>query len=351
MPIFGHGREDVQRRIGHPSQLGGLKAYTLSEGRANGLRAVDFRTARGLDFTVLLDRGMDISEARFRGMSLCWRGPAGDVAPTFYNPRGLEWLRTFGGGLLVTCGLTNAGPATAEPDETGLHGRYSALAAEKVHLSETWEGDAPVLQVSGIVREAHLFGPQFEVHRTITARGDRAGLALRDAITNIGPRPAPCMVLYHLNTGFPLVDDTTELVLAAAGTEPRDEEAAPGLDDWARMHAPVAGYREQVFFHTLRSDASGNATVAVINRALGLGLRLRYKPAELPQFTEWKMMGEQEYVLGVEPGNCRPLSREVEREAGRLVELTPGESVSMGFELEVMEGAEAVGKLAREAAL
>ena len=40
MSIFGHGRREAERRIGHGSQIGGLKAYTLSEGRAAGVRAV-----------------------------------------------------------------------------------------------------------------------------------------------------------------------------------------------------------------------------------------------------------------------------------------------------------------------
>ena len=77
-------------------------------------------------------------------------------------------------------------------------------------------------------------------------------------------------------------------------------------------------------------------------------MRLRYKPAELPCFTEWKMLGEKEYVLGIEPGNCRPMGREAEREAGRLVELPVGGSVQMGFVLEVVEGM-GLEALAREA--
>ncbi len=165
-----------------------------------------------------------------------------------------------------------------------------------------------------------------------------AGLSLRDVITNVGPRPAPCMVLYHMNTGFPLVDDTTELLLEATKTEPRDADAVPGIKEWAKMQAPVRGYKEQVFFHDVKADPAGYATVMVMNRGLGLGLRFRYLKSELPEFTEWKAMGEQEYVLGIEPGNCRPLTREGERVAGRMVELEPGQQVSMGFELEVVEG-------------
>lgn len=338
MSIFGHDAAHAQQRIGHPSQLGGLKQYTLTDGRAAGIRAVDFRTTAGLDFTVLLDRAMDISEARYQGMSLCWRAPAGDVAPAYYHPKGLEWLRTFFGGLLATCGLTNVGPPTQEADETGLHGRFGACPAEQVSYRAWWEGDVPMLQVSGVIREAVLFGPALEARRTITARGDAAWLQVRDTITNVGARPAPCLLLYHLNTGFPLLDDGSELVLEAEKTEPRDADAAEGIEDYARMHAPVTGYREKVYFHTLRADPDGWATVLLTNPRLKLGLRLRYRPEELPCFTQWKMLGEKEYVLGLEPGNCFPMGREHERAAGRVVALAVGESLRAGFELEVVSG-------------
>jgi hypothetical protein len=321
----------------------------MTEGRAAGVRAVDFRTTAGLEFTLLLDRAMDISEARYRGMSLCWRSLAGDVAPAFYNPKGLEWLRTFGGGLLTTCGLTNVGPATGEADETGLHGRFGAVAAERVSLSEEWEEGRPVMRVSGLLREASLFGPGFEVRRTVTARGDAAWLSVRDTIANIGARRSPCMLLYHINTGFPLLDDGTELVLSGAECEPRDGDVEDGREQWAQMHGPVPGYCEKVYFHTIAAADDGFATVAVLNRRLGLGLRLRYQPAELPHFTQWKMLGDKEYTLGIEPVNCRPMGREVERAAGRLVELDPGQHITAGFEIEVVEGKRAVERLAKEA--
>lgn len=353
MAVFGYDRDAVERRIGHPSQIGGLKPYTLTDGRANGIRAVDFRTTKGLEFTVLLDRGMDISEARYRGMSLCWRSPAGDVAPAFYDARGREWLRTFFGGLLSTCGLATAG-ASGEDDgeQLGIHGRIGASAAERVSLYEDWSmipPERPELKVVGHLREASLFGEHLEMRRTITADGDGAWLEVRDQVVNIGARKSPCMLLYHINLGFPLLDDGAELVTPATKVIPRDGPARDGKEDYARMHGPVDGYAEKVYFHTLQPGSDGHVTCALVNRRIGLGLRLRFNTAELPCFTQWKMLGEREYTLGLEPANCLPLGRSAEREAGRLVELEVGERIEAGFEISVIEGADALDALAEEA--
>ena len=88
-------------------------------------------------------------------------------------------------------------------------------------------------------------------------------------ITNVGSRPAPCMVLYHINLGFPLLDDGTELLLPGTKLEPRDEVAKEGMEEYGKMHAPVVGYEEKVYFHTLRTGADGVASVAVVNREAG----------------------------------------------------------------------------------
>jgi len=102
-------REELLSRTGDMSQLGGVRLVTLADGPERGVQAADVRTRDGLCFTVLLDRGMDIDQAEYRGLPLAWVSPTGPVAPSFYEARGTGWLRTFHGGLLTTCGLTQAG--------------------------------------------------------------------------------------------------------------------------------------------------------------------------------------------------------------------------------------------------
>ena len=75
------------------------------------------------------------------------------------------------------------------------------------------------------------------------------------------------------------------------------------------------------YYHTL----SGKPTVSIYNQDIGKGLNIRFDTKELGCFTEWKMIGEYDYVLGLEPGNCYPDGRNVMREKGMLEFLAPEE--------------------------
>jgi hypothetical protein len=119
-------REHVLRRIGHVAQVGGTRHYTLRDGRSKHVDAIDVDAGSGLCFTVLPDRGLDISLASYKGLNLVYLTPNGEAHPAFYEPEGLGWLRTFFGGLLTTCGLTYLGaPGIDGEQPLGLHGRYS----------------------------------------------------------------------------------------------------------------------------------------------------------------------------------------------------------------------------------
>ena len=45
----------------------------------------------------------------------------------------------------------------------------------------------------------------------------------------------------------------------------------------------------------------------------------------LPCLTQWNMFGQGEYVLGIEPGNCHPVSRAAYLESPGTEYLEPGE--------------------------
>ena len=109
--LFGknYSRRELKQRIGHLSQVAGVRLMQLQEGQEAAVRIADVRSGSGLRFQISLDRGMDISVAEYKGMSLAWRSPQGDVHPSYFDPKGLGWLKSFPGGLMTGCGLTTAG--------------------------------------------------------------------------------------------------------------------------------------------------------------------------------------------------------------------------------------------------
>jgi len=343
MALYGRdeAHKELLKYVGDISQLARVKPYRLVEGHEDQLLAVDMITGSGLEFTVLPGRGMDIAAARYNGSSLAWRSPTGDQHAAFYEPQDDGWLRSFAGGLLVTCGLTWMGASCEDEGRSlGLHGRASHLPATNVHWSGEWNSDDYVLSVTGKVRESLVFGENVQLTRTIRAKMGESRLFIEDRVENLGYQRTPHMILYHINVGFPVLDEHARFLAPSKRAIPRDPDAEEGIVDWHRMQPPTPGYKAQVFFHEMEAEADGSVTTAVVNggRAEGnlMGVSVRYFPAELPCFTQWKMMDCGTYVVGMEPGNARVMGRDIERSEGRLQYLEPGEERCYHLEIGVI---------------
>jgi len=336
-----YSRYDLMRRIGDISQVAGIKTYRLSDGNEKDVDAVDFRTGTGFRFTVLPGRGMDISHAEYNGQSLNWRAPAGDVNASFFEPDGLGWLRGFYGGLMVTCGMTYAGaPCVDEGKSLGLHGRMSYIPARNVWADGEWNGDEYTMWAQGKMREAVIFGENIQVTRKIWARLGESRLYLNDTVENLGFETVPHMYLYHINAGFPVVDECSILLSPSKEVIPRDEEAKIGAEDYYKFQKPASGFKEKVYYHDMTPDAKGHVYVALVNEKFndnqGFGLYVKYTKSQLPRFVEWKMNGEGVYVVGMEPANCYVDGRDKEREKGTLQFLKPGEKREYELEIGVL---------------
>ena len=340
-PLFGRriGKLDLLKRAGDLSQVAGIRMMTLADGPEAGVRIADVRTGSGLRFQVTLDRGMDLSVAEYRGIPLAFRTPAGDVHPSRYEPAGRGWLRTFAGGLMTGCGMTYLGsPSTDGGADLGLHGRLSHLQAAGVSASESWEGDECTLRLSGTLRECAMFGENMLLTRSIETAVGHSLITIRDTVRNEGHGRTPLMMLYHINAGWPLVDEGARLLLPAAKTVPRDPAAEAGLGEARVCSGPVPGFAEQVFYHDCAPDDKGFAEALLENRALSLGLSVRFRRKELHRLAQWKMMGEGTYVMGIEPANCGVGGRESERRAGTLEFLEAGEERSFEVHIGVIDG-------------
>lgn len=343
MKIFGKDlkKDEILKKIGDISQLGSFKMYEFIDGVSRGIRAVDIKSPCGLDMTVLLDRAMDISYLSYKSIPIGWKSATRETSAVYYESRGFELLRTFYGGLLTTCGLTNMGfPSVDEGEELGLHGRISNISGENVCYDGRWKDDRYVMQVTGKVREAKVFGDKLQLERKITTWMDVPKIVIEDTVENIGFIKSPLMILYHVNIGYPVLDSSSTLLEPEAKVTPRDKEAEKGLDNFSNFSEPITGFKEQVYFHDIEKDSKGNANVAIVNEKFdngkGIGIWLKYSKNTLPHLIQWKMMGEGEYVCGIEPANSLVRGRKIEREEKTLKFIEPGERINYRLEFNVL---------------
>ena len=328
------------------SQIAGARACELTGGLAKGVEAVDVKTGTGFEFTVLPGRALDIAWASYKGISVGYMSKTGVVAATYFQEKGFEgFLRNFFAGLLTTAGLTNIGlPCQYGEESLGLHGRIGNIPAEDVRVSQAWQGDEYVIRVAGTVRQAKVFGECLLLHREITTQLGSNALFVRDVVENGGSKPEPLMLLYHCNFGYPLVSAASRLFTSGGRVEPRDATAADGIAEHDRFAEPKAGYAEQCFYHHLGAK-DGKAYAAVFNEELGIGAYVRYVRESLPWFVEWKMLGEHEYVVGLEPATARLDGRSDLERSGQLRSLAPGERRTFEVEIGVLDGRSALDAL------
>ena len=290
--IFGqsYSRRELSRRVGRLDQVAGVRLVTLGDGGGRGVRLLEFRTGTGFAFDVLVDRAFDIGRCELRGVPLAWLSGVGVEGPWFAEPEGLGFFRTFGGGLLVTCGIEHslfmAEDAATQyhypPKQTetfGLHGRISNRPARLVGYGERWDGDECTLYAEGETQVATVFGEQLVLRRRIEARLGESRLHVHDVVENTGHDLTPHMLLYHVNAGFPVVDEGSEILVAATGVAARGNHPVEG---YRRLAAPEAGWVEQVFEHELGGEPEGTVPAGVVNRRLGVGALPGLRPHPAP---------------------------------------------------------------------
>lgn len=326
--VYGADRAELTRRIGTIAQLAKIDRFVEEEGPARGARRIRIVTGGGLEIDIHPDRALDLGQVTYRGVPVAWMSPTGMVAPGLTESRGQEWLRSFGGGLLATCGLDSFGPPTVDDGvEYPQHGRVGVVPATLTRAELV--GDEFI--VAGTVRQTGVFGENLVLERTWTAPLGGSVLRLRDVVRNEGSADSGHMVLYHVNLGWPLLDETAQLELPSREVTPRDADARTGAGRWHQIEPPQAGYREQVFGHDFRD--MGVARVGIDNARIDTRFELRFDTATLPALHQWKMSGEGHYVMGLEPVNVNTFAgRAGAAASGTLPMLKPGRSVEYALE-------------------
>lgn len=316
--------------IGHDSQIYGIEEHRLVGGKGDGMRLLEVNNGKGLELTVSLDRAADISRLRFRGINMSYFSPCGYVAPAYYDSTGSNWLKSFTAGFLTTCGLRAVGsPCVDEGEELPLHGTIANQPAEHAY----WFEENGELVVRALVKDETIFAAKLRMTREIRVSLVENTFTIQDTIENTGDTVQPLEILYHMNMGYPLLDEDSVVEIPSAGVSPRDDHAAEDIENWMKMIKPQAGYVERCYYHKFEKEGKASIYQPKIEQ----GLEISFDAEELDGFVEWKMMGVRDYVLGLECGNCYPDGRDVVRKTGMLKFLAPGEHKTYQVKVRMIE--------------
>lgn len=330
-------KSEWMKRTGDISMVADARESILTSGKADGVKVIDVKTGSGFTFSVLPSRGMDIAWAAYKGMPVSYVSKTGVVHPSYYNKDGFEFLRNFFCGLVTTCGLTYFGaPCVDEGEELGLHGRISNTPAENVSVTKEWEGDEFVIRIRGKVEESCVFHENLVLTREITTKLGAKSVHIKDTVENKGFDEQPLMLLYHCNFGYPVVSEHTVL-LEPEGTRVRARDAEGDMSRYGSFQGPTHGYAEQVFYHDLPKVDGPYTYSCLFNEELCMGAYVKFNKDQMKYFGEWKMMGEGDYVVGLEPCTWYPEGRAKARKSGELDMILPQEVKTFEMEIGVIE--------------
>jgi len=319
--------QHLYRYAGNPEQMFGVRKVQCLEGRAAGCTIIEAYTAEGLRVDILPDTGLDLGAVHYRGKNMSFISKNGYDSPNTNLPYETEFINTFSGGMLYTCGLRSTGPANRDGDEWHpVHGRFHSLRASEVCASVQGEQ----IVVSGTLRESALFGHCLQVKRQITLPVNGSTITVEDTIQNLTPRPEEFMLLYHYNFGYPMLSEKAKLVLPhKRKTTPRTDFAAEELEQALEFDSPVDSEEERVFFHEL-----SNPWARLENSELEMAATLRWSGDSLPILVQWRSMASGDYALGLEPSNSYIKGRAEERKNGTLRTIAGFESVKTKLTLD-----------------
>ena len=332
-----------QKKITDMSQLAGIKQLEYTSGRAKGCGAFEVYNQAGLCFSVLPDQCLDIYDLRFKGMNIGYPTKSALQNNSSFNALDNEFAYYWRAGMLYTCGLANAGPSCVDE---GLwrteHGRIGMIPADNVRVNSYWKDDKYILGIDGDVTESIVCGSRLQLARHIETECNSKEIHIHDVLNNLKPQDEEFMLLYHINFGYPLVDEGSRLIKGAGSVEPRTDHAKTGIDLWDQISAPLDEYEEQCFFHDNTADKDGFAYFGIINDKREIGVYVKYSLETLPIAVQWKNMLAHDYVVALEPGNSYIMGRTEERENGTLQKIPGYGTINYQLSIGVLEGKEEI---------
>ncbi|MBO5481492.1 MAG: aldose 1-epimerase family protein [Clostridia bacterium] len=272
-------------KISNLQQVASLRRYTLTEGKERGLDVLDCDNGK-LRFLLNASKACDIMQLYHKGQNVSF------LSKNAFTARETDFLTRFEGGMLYTCGLDSVGGREGFP----LHGSLHNIPAQIV----TARCDEDGILVETVIRDCALFGKNLVLKRKVFSAIGSDSVTVEDTLCNEGFQAQDYCLLYHINVGYPLLDDGAKVVVNAQNTDSRTAWAEQNKATMYEMSDCIVGQEETCYYLDL---PDGKA--ALVNEKLGKAFCVEYSKKTLPHFLEWKSMASSDYALGLEPATTR----------------------------------------------
>ena len=268
-------------RISNFQQVASIRRYTLSEGREKGLDVLDCDNGK-IRFLLNVSKACDIMQLYHEGQNISF------ISKNGFTKRETPFLRRFEGGMLYTCGLDSVGGR----DGFELHGTLHNIPAEIIRAECNENG----ITVEAIIRDTALFGKNLVLKRKIFTAIGGDSVTLEDTLVNEGYKTEEYCLLYHINVGYPMLDDGVKVIADVESYTPRTAWAKQNEATMYAMNDAVPNQEEACYFLKLSKPE-----IALVNEKIGKKFTVSYSGDTLTHFVEWKSMASGDYALGLEP--------------------------------------------------
>lgn len=268
----------MNAKIGNPEQVCSAQRVQVTDGRGNGARQIYVANGK-LNFILSESNALDILRLWHEGTNVGFVSKNG----LYTAPSG--FLNNFPAGMLYTCGFDAIGVIEGHP----LHGRLHSIPAEVKELKADEKG----VRIVAEIRDTALFGENLVMTRVIETAAGSDELKVTDTLTNCAFRDENYCMLYHVNVGYPFVDEGAKVVGKLLESKPRTEWAKKHMKTMLTVESPVDNMEETCYFHK-----TADGTLALVNRKLGKKFTVK---SSYKKFVQWKSRASGDYVIGLEP--------------------------------------------------
>ena len=268
-------------RISNFQQVASIRRYTLTEGRGKGLDVLDCDNGK-IRFLLNVSKACDIMQLYHEGQNMSF------VSKNGFTKREISFLKRFEGGMLYTCGLDSVGGREGYE----LHGTLHNIPAEIIRAECNENG----ITVEAIIRDTALFGKNLVLKRKIFTAIGGDSVTLEDTLINEGYKTEEYCLLYHINVGYPMLDNGAKVIADVESYTPRTAWAKQNEGTMYEMNDAVPNQEEACYFLKLSKPE-----IALVNEKIGKKFTVSYSGDTLTHFVEWKSMASGDYALGLEP--------------------------------------------------